>query len=54
VFYEAVIVVIGFISIGKYMEQRTMTKTWQAIKALLNLQVKKARKLVVKNGADTT
>ncbi|MDR0369383.1 MAG: cation transporter [Candidatus Peribacteria bacterium] len=27
VFYEAVIVVIGFISIGKYMEQRTMTKT---------------------------
>ncbi|MDR2190742.1 MAG: cation transporter [Candidatus Peribacteria bacterium] len=27
VFYEAVIIVIGFISIGKYMEQRTMSKT---------------------------
>jgi Cu2+-exporting ATPase/Cu+-exporting ATPase len=47
VFYEAVIIVIGFISIGKYMEQRTMSKTGQAIKALLNLQVKKARKLVI-------
>jgi cation transport ATPase len=46
VFYEAVIIVIGFISIGKYMEQRTMSKTGQAIKALLNLQVKKARKLI--------
>ncbi|MDR0861004.1 MAG: HAD-IC family P-type ATPase [Candidatus Peribacteria bacterium] len=45
VFYEAVIIVIGFISIGKYMEQRTMSRTGQAIKALLNLQVKKARKL---------
>lgn len=44
VFYEAVVIVIGFISIGKYMEQRTMSKTGQAIKALLNLQVKKARK----------
>jgi cation transport ATPase len=50
VFYEAVIIVIGFISIGKYLEQRTMSKTGQAIKALLNLQVKKARKLVSKDG----
>jgi P-type E1-E2 ATPase len=40
-----VIVIVGFISIGKYMEQRTMSKTGQAIKTLLNLQVKKARKL---------
>lgn len=45
VFYEAAIVVIGFISIGKYMEQRTMSKTGQAIKALVNLQVKRARVL---------
>lgn len=42
VYYEAVIVVIGFISLWKYLEHRTMTKSWQAIKALLNLQAKKA------------
>ncbi|MDR0607011.1 MAG: hypothetical protein LBG52_01370 [Candidatus Peribacteria bacterium] len=52
VFYEAVIIVIGFISIGKYMEQRTMSKTGQAIKALVNLQVKKARKLIGNAGSN--
>lgn len=42
VYYEAVIVVIGFIALGKYIEHRTMAKSWEAIKALLNLQAKKA------------
>ncbi len=42
VYYEAVIVVIWFISLWKYLEHRTMTKSGQAIKALLNLQAKKA------------
>lgn len=41
-FYEAVIVVIGFIEIGKYMELKVMSKTWQAIKALIGLQAKVA------------
>lgn len=41
-FYEAVIVVIGFITIGKYMELKVMSKTGQAIKALLGLQAKEA------------
>lgn len=42
VYYEAVIVVIGFIALGKYLEHRTMTKSGEAIKALLTLQAKKA------------
>lgn len=42
VYYEAVIVVIWFIALGKYMEHRTMKKSGEAIKALLNLQAKKA------------
>ena len=46
-FYESVIVVIGFIAIGKFMEARVMAKTGQAIKALLWLQVKDA--LIIKN-----
>lgn len=41
-FYEAVIIVIGFIEIGKYMETKVMAKTGKAIKALLNLQAKEA------------
>lgn len=43
VFYEAVVVVIGFIEIGKYMEHKVMSKTWKAIKALVWLQAKAAR-----------
>lgn len=42
VYYEAVIVVIWFISLWKYLEHRTMTQSGQAIKALLSLQAKKA------------
>lgn len=41
-FYEAVIVVIWFIELGKYLEIKVMSKTWQAIKALVGLQVKEA------------
>ncbi len=46
VFYEASIVVIGFIAIGKFLEQQTSSKTGKAIKSLLNLQAKKARILI--------
>ncbi len=45
VYYEAVIVVIWFISLGKYLEHRTMTKSGEAIKALLNLQAKNALRI---------
>jgi Cu+-exporting ATPase len=45
-FYESVIVVIWFIALGKYLEKRVMSKTGQAIKALLNLQAKTARVLI--------
>lgn len=41
-FYEAVIVVIGFIEIGKYMEMKVMSKTGKAIEALVGLQAKEA------------
>lgn len=41
-FYEAVIVVIGFIELGKYMEMKVMSKTGKAIEALVGLQVKEA------------
>jgi len=49
VYYEAVVVVIGFISLWKYLEHRTMTKSGQAIKALLNLQAKKAIRINTDN-----
>lgn len=41
-FYEAVIVVIWFIELGKYMEIKVMSKTGKAIQALVGLQVKQA------------
>ena len=36
------IVVIGFITLGKYLEARSKNKTGDAIKKLLNLQTKTA------------
>lgn len=47
-FYESVVVVIGFIAIGKFMEKRVMSRTGQAIKSLLSLQAKSA--LILKDG----
>jgi len=49
-FYEAVIVVIWFIELGKYMEIKVMSKTGKAIKALLGLQAKNA--LMIKDGKE--
>lgn len=46
VFYESVIVVIGFIAMGRYLEQKTISKTWAAIKKLMWLQSKNAIKIV--------
>ncbi len=46
VFFDVIIVVIGFIVLGKYLEMRSKLKTGEAIEKLLNLQVKTALVLV--------
>ena len=49
-YYDVVIVVIAFITLGKYLEARSKLKTGDAIEKLLNLQAKIA--LVVRNGKE--
>ncbi len=49
-YYDVTIVVITFITLGKYLEARSKLKTGDAIEKLLNLQAKTA--LVVRNGAE--
>jgi len=46
-YYDVAIVVIAFITLGKYLEMRSKLKTGDAIEKLLNLQAKTA--LVVRN-----
>lgn len=41
-YFDVTIVVIGFITLGKYLEARSKSKTGDAIKKLLNLQTKTA------------
>jgi len=41
-YYDVVIVVIGFIYYGKYLETKSKLKTGEAIEKLLNLQAKTA------------
>lgn len=47
-YYDVAIVVIAFITLGKYLEARSKLKTGDAIEKLLNLQAKTA--LVIKDG----
>jgi Cu+-exporting ATPase len=49
-YFDVTIVVIGFITLGKYLEARSKSKTGDAIKKLLNLQTKTA--LVVRNNKE--
>jgi len=49
-YYDVVIVVIAFITLGKYLEARSKIKTGDAIEKLLNLQAKTA--LVVRDGKE--
>lgn len=49
-YYDIVIVVIAFITLGKYLEARAKVKTGDAIEKLLNLQAKTA--LVVRDGKE--
>ncbi len=49
-YYDVTIVVIAFITLGKYLEARSKIKTGDAIEKLLNLQAKTA--LVVRDGKE--
>ncbi|HQK63801.1 MAG TPA: HAD-IC family P-type ATPase, partial [Candidatus Staskawiczbacteria bacterium] len=49
-YFDVVIVVIGFVVLGKYLEAKSKIKTGQAIEKLLNLQAKTA--LVVRSGKE--
>jgi len=49
-YYDVVIVVIAFITLGKYLEMRSKIKTGDAIEKLLNLQAKTA--LVKRDGKE--
>ncbi len=42
IYYDVTIIVIGFITLGKYLEAKSKEKTGEAIKKLLNLQAKTA------------
>ena len=49
-YFDVTIVVIGFITLGKYLEARSKRKTGDAIEKLLHLQVKTA--LVIRDGKE--
>ncbi len=49
-YYDITIVVIAFITLGKYLESRSKLKTGDAIEKLLNLQAKTA--IVIRNGEE--
>jgi len=49
-YFDVVIVVIGFVTLGKYLETRSKQKTGEAIQALIGLQAKTA--LVVREGKE--
>lgn len=50
-YFDVTIVVIGFVTLGKYLETRSKIKTGEAIEKLLGLQAKTA--IVMKNGKET-
>jgi len=50
-YFDVVIVVIGFIYLGKYLEARSKYRTGEAIEKLINLQAKTA--IVIRDGQET-
>ncbi len=50
-YFDVVIVVIGFVTFGKYLEARSKQKTGEAIEKLLGLQAKTA--IVIRDGIET-
>lgn len=49
-YYDVTIVVIGFITLGKYLESKSKLRTGEAIEKLLNLQAKMA--IVIRDGVE--
>lgn len=49
-YFDVVIVVIGFVILGKYLEARSKQRTGEAIRKLMNLQAKTA--LVIRDGKE--
>jgi Cu+-exporting ATPase len=49
-YFDVTIIVIGFVSLGKYLEARSKLKTGEAIEKLVNLQAKTA--LIERNGQE--
>ena len=49
-YYDVAIIVIGFITLGKFLEARAKSRTNEALKALVSLQAKSA--IVRRNGKD--
>ncbi len=49
-YYDVTIIVIGFITLGKYLEARAKSKTSDALKSLISLQAKSA--LVERDGSE--
>lgn len=49
-YYDVTIVVIGFITLGKYLESRSKLRTGEAIEKLMNLQAKNA--VVIRDGKE--
>lgn len=49
-YFDVVIVVIGFVTFGKYLESRSKQRTGEAIKKLIGLQAKTA--LVIRDGKE--
>lgn len=50
VYFDVTIVVIGFVTLGKYLEARSKLKTGEAIEKLMSLQAKTA--LVIRDGEE--
>ena len=50
VYYEAAVVIISFILLGRYLEERAKIRTGSAIRKLMNLGVKQAR--VIREGTE--
>lgn len=51
-YFEAVIIIIGFVILGKYMEEKSKSKTGQALEGLAKLQANTAT--IEKNGKEYT
>ncbi len=49
-YFDVVIVVLGFITLGKYLEMRSKKKTGDAVRKLIELQAKTA--IVIRNGVE--